>query len=64
MIIEGNAMGRHPGEEGVPQGLPMSPILFVSYTSGLIKCVVQYISAKVVSFVNNPGCMATGSDIN
>jgi hypothetical protein len=37
MIIEGNAMERHPVEAGVPQGSPVSPILFAIYTSGLIK---------------------------
>jgi len=39
MIIEGNAMERHPVEAGVPQGSPVSPILFAIYTSGLIKWV-------------------------
>jgi len=41
MIIEGNAMERHPVEAGVPQGSPMSPILFAIYTSGLNKWVEE-----------------------
>jgi len=45
MVIEGNAMERHPVESGVPQGSPVSPILFVIYTSGLIKWVEEYVSA-------------------
>ena len=35
MVIEGNVMERHPVEEGIPQGSPVSPILFAIYTSGL-----------------------------
>jgi len=37
MVIERNPMERHPEEAGVPQGTPVSPILFAIYTSGLIK---------------------------
>ena len=37
IIIESNAMERHPVEAGVPQGSPVSPILFAICTSGLIK---------------------------
>jgi len=41
MIIDGNAMERHPVEAGVPQGSPVSLILFAIYTSGLIKSVEE-----------------------
>jgi hypothetical protein len=41
MIIEGNAMERHPVEAEIPQGSPVSPILFAIYTSGLIKWVEE-----------------------
>jgi len=37
MIIEGNAMDRHPEQVGVSQGSPVSTILFATYTSWLIK---------------------------
>jgi len=37
MILEGNAMERHPVAAGVPQCSPVSSILFAIYTSGLIK---------------------------
>ena len=33
LIIEGNAIERHLVEAGVPQGSPVSPILFAIYTS-------------------------------
>jgi len=41
IIIESNAMETHPVESGVPQGSPISQILFVIYTSELIKWVEE-----------------------
>jgi len=64
MVIEGNVMERHPVEAGVPQGSTVSPILFEIYTSGLIKWVEEYASAKGLSFVDNLAWVATGSDVN
>jgi len=65
MIIEGNAMERHPVEAGVPQGSPVSPILFAIYTSELIKWVEEYVSeAEVLSFVDGLSWVATGNDVN
>jgi len=65
MIIEGNAMERHPVEAGVTQGLPVSAIFFAIYTSGLIKSVEEYVSeAQGLSFVDDLGWVATGSDVN
>jgi len=56
MIIEGNAMDRNPVEAGVPQGSPVSPILFAIYTSGLIKWVEVYVSeAEGLSVVDDLG---------
>jgi len=37
MVIEGNVLQRHPVEAGIPQGSPVSPILFAIYTAGLIE---------------------------
>jgi len=64
MIIEGNAIESHPVEAGVPQGSPVLQILFVIYTSGLIKWVEQYISNGGLYFVNDLGWVATRSDVN
>jgi len=44
MVVEGDAMERHPMEAGVPQALPVSPILFAIYTSGLINWVKESVS--------------------
>jgi len=59
MVIEGNAMERHPVEAGVPQGSPLSPILFAIDTSGLIKWVEEYASAEGLSFVDDLGWVVT-----
>jgi hypothetical protein len=65
MIIEGNTMDRHALEAGVPQGSPVSPILFALYTSGLIKSVEQYVSeAEGLSFVDDLGWVVSGSNVN
>jgi len=65
MIIEGNPMERDPVDVGVPQGSPVSPILFAIYTSGLIKWVEEYISsAEGLFFVDNHRGVTTGSDVN
>jgi hypothetical protein len=64
MVLEGNAMDRHPVDAGVPQGSPVSPVLFTIYTSGQIKWVEEYVSAKGLSFVDDLGWVATGSDVN
>jgi len=65
MIIEGNAMERHPVESGVPQGSPVSPTLIAIYTSRLIKWVEEYVSeADELSFVDDLGRLATGGNDN
>jgi hypothetical protein len=54
MIIEGNTMERHPVEEGVPQGFPVSLIVFPPYTTGLFKWVEEYVSqAEGLSVVDH-----------
>jgi hypothetical protein len=64
MVIEGNTMETHPGEEGVPQGSPVSLILFAIYTSGLIKWVEKYVSeAERLPVVDDLGWVATGSNV-
>jgi len=65
MIIEGNAMERHPVGAGVLQGSPVSPILFAIYTSGLIKWVEENVSeAEGLYLVDDLGWVATGNDVN
>jgi hypothetical protein len=53
MVIKGSVIERHPVEPGIPQGSPVSPILFAIYTSGLIQWVEDRVSrAKGLSFVD------------
>jgi hypothetical protein len=60
MVIERIARDRHPVEAGVPQGSPVSPILFAIYISGLIKWVEEYVSeVEGLSFVDDLGCVVT-----
>jgi hypothetical protein len=65
IILEGNAMDRHPVQAGVPQGSPVSPILLTIYTSALIKWVEEYVSeAEGLSIVDDLGWVATCTDVN
>jgi hypothetical protein len=65
MIIVSNAMERHPVEAGVPQGSPVSLIIFAICPSGLIKWVEEYISeAEGLSCVDDLSWVATTSDVN
>jgi hypothetical protein len=64
MIIEGNSMERHQVEAGVRQGSLMLPIHLATYSSGLIKLVeVWVLAAKGLSFMDNLGWEASGSDV-
>ena len=65
MVIEDNAMERHPVEEGIPQGSPVSLILFAIYTSGLIELVEEGVfGAEDLSFAEDVGWVATGNGVN
>jgi hypothetical protein len=65
MVIEGNVMERRPVEAGIPQGSPVSPILFASYSSGVIKWVEERVSrTEGFSCVHDVGWIATGSDVS
>jgi hypothetical protein len=65
MVIKGNDMERDPVVAWVPQGSPVSQIIFAIGPSGLIKWVEEYVSeAERLSFVDNLGWVATGSNVN
>jgi len=58
-------MERHPVEAGVPQGSPVTSILFAIWISGLINWVEEYVSeAERLCFVDDLGWVATGSGVN
>ena len=65
MIIEGNAMERHPVEAGVPQGSPVLPIILAIYTAELMKSFKEYVSeAEGLFFGDVLSRVARGSDVN
>lgn len=65
IVIDGNVMERLPVEAGMPQGSPVSLILFVINTSGLITWVEEMVcGVEGLSFVDNVGWVVSGSDIN
>jgi len=64
MVIEGNVLQSHPVEAGIPQGSPVSQILFTIYTTGLLKWVDKRVQPEGLSFVDDLGWIATGKDVN
>ena len=44
MVIAGNVMERRPVDAGLPQGSPLSPIVFEICTSGLMQWVAKRVS--------------------
>jgi len=64
LVIEGNVLQSHPVEAGVPQGSPVSPILFAIHTAGLIKWVEERVQAEGLSYVDDLGWVATGKEVN
>jgi hypothetical protein len=52
MVIEGNVVQRHPVDAGIPQGTPVSMIVFTIQGSGLIQLVeAMGTGAESLSFV-------------
>jgi hypothetical protein len=65
MVIESYIMEQHPVEAMVPQGPPVSPIVFAIYTSRLIKWVEDLVlEAEGLSVVDDVRWEAPGSDVN
>jgi len=64
MVIEGNVLQSHHVEAGVPQGSPVSLILFAIHTAGLRQWVEERVQAEDLSFVDHLGWVATGKDVN
>jgi len=64
MVIESNELQSHPVEEGVPQGSPISPILFAIHIAGLIKWGEEIVKAEALCYVVDLGWVATGKDVN
>jgi len=63
MVIEGNVLQCHPVEAHIPQGSPVSPILFATHTAGLIEWVEESVQDEGLSFVEDLGWAVTGKDV-
>jgi ribonuclease HI len=62
LVIDGHEGREHPVSSGLPQGSPVSPILFLLYVSGLGAAIEREIPGmKVLSFVDDQG-MVIGAD--
>ena len=65
MVIEGTVLQSHLVEAGVPQGSPVSPIIFAIDTAALLKWVETGVhGVEGLSFVDDLGWVATGKDVN
>lgn len=64
-VTEGNVTKRHPVEATIPQGSQVSSLLVAINTSGLIRCMSEWISeVEGQAFADDVGQVATGSNIN
>jgi hypothetical protein len=65
MLIEVNVVESCLEDARIPQGSPVTPIRLAIYTSGLITSVEESVSViKGLSFVDDVGWVATGSDVS
>jgi retron-type reverse transcriptase len=63
LIINGYICSFKEIEAGLPQGSPISPILFVIYISGFFDYIKEKIPISILSFVNNINIIAIENSI-
>jgi len=64
MVIEGDILQSDPLEADITQGSRGSPILFPIHTPGLIDWVEGKFQAEGLCFVDDPGWLETGKEVN
>jgi hypothetical protein len=63
LIINGHETGIKPTNTGIPQGSPVSSILFVIYISGVFDQVEQKTGATGLSFIDDISWIVSGNNI-
>jgi hypothetical protein len=63
LVIDGYTCSSKEVEAGLPQGSPISPILFVIYISGFFDHIEEKIPVTTLSFADNIGIIAVESSI-
>lgn len=64
LVIDGHDNKERDTETGIPQGLPVSPILFLIYISGVFDAVTENNpTVTSLSFVDDLGFIASGSSV-
>lgn len=65
LVIDGHQGLEHPINSGVPQGSPVSPILFVIYISGVFQAIETAVpGVRALSFADDIGLIALGSSVD
>ena len=62
LVFDGETTERRPIRAGVPQGSPLSPILFILYISTLYDDLRRLKGTTVVGFADNTNILAFGRD--
>jgi retron-type reverse transcriptase len=63
LVIDGYTCSSKKVEAGLPQGSPISPILFAIYINGFFDHIEEKISITTLSFTDNIGIIAVKSSI-
>jgi retron-type reverse transcriptase len=63
LVINGYTCSSKEVEAGLPQGSPISPILFVIYISGFFDYIKEKIPVSILLFVDNIDIIAIESSI-
>lgn len=60
IVMDGHASKEYPVETGIPQGSPLSPILYIFYNAGLIEECAVGDSTAVTGYIDDAAILAWG----